>query len=122
MTIYEPPKKPREGYSVYKELAPKIPRVVIDEMLNDYNKPLMDEIKKQRINYFGGQNIKEQEQQIIIPKKMTAEDKQKEIQLKQEIADYTQKYNNTVGRARSSFRNQINLRMAKLEKLEEKYK
>ena len=45
---------------------------------------------------------------------MTAEDKQKEIQLKQEIADYTQKYNNTVGRARGSFRNQINIRMAKL--------
>ena len=75
MTIYQPPKNEREGYSIYKELSPKIPRVVIDEMLNDYNKPLMDEIKKQRINYFGGQNTKEQEQQMIIPiKKMTTED------------------------------------------------
>jgi hypothetical protein len=66
MTIYQPPKQQREGYSIYKELAPKIPKMVIDEMVNDFNKPLMDEIKKQRINYYR-QKTAEPEQQMIIP-------------------------------------------------------
>ena len=123
MTIYQPPKQQREGYSIYKGLAPKIPRVVVDEMLNDFNKPLMEEMKKQRLNYFGGQKTAEPEQQmIIIPKKMSEEDKQKEIKLKKDIEYYGIKYNAATGRGKGSYRNHLNRTMAQLEKLEEKYK
>ena len=123
MTIYQPSKKEREGYSIYKELAPKIPRVVVDEMLNDFKKPSMEEMKKQRLNYFGGQNTKEQEQQmIIIPKKMSEEDKQKELKLKKDIEYYGIKYQEAIGRGKGSYRNHLNRTMAQLEKLEEKYK
>ena len=92
-------------------------------MLNDFNKPLMEEMKKQRLNYFGGQNTKEQEQQmIIIPKKMSEEDKQKELKLKKDIEYYGIKYHEAIGRGKGSYRNHLNRTMAKLEKLEEKYK
>ena len=123
MTIYQPPKQQREGYSIHKEIAPKLPKMVINEMLNDFNKPLMEEMKKQRLNYFGGQKTAEPEQQmIIIPKKMSEEDKQKELKLKKDIEYYGIKYQAAIGRGKGSYRNHLNRTMAQLEKLEEKYK
>ena len=89
MTIYQPPKQQREGYSIYKELAPKIPKMVIDEMVNDFNKPLMDEMKKQRINYFG-QKTGGNEKSMIIPKNQMTE---QEKVLKQTILNLSNQYN-----------------------------
>jgi hypothetical protein len=90
MTIYQPPKQQREGYSIHKELAPKLPKMVINEMLNDFNKPLMEDMKKQRINYYGGQKTAEPEQQMTVPIKKLS---QQEDELLKTIKSLEARYN-----------------------------
>ena len=63
--------------------------MVIDEMVNDFNKPLMDEIKKQRINYYG-QKTAESEQQMIVPIKKLSKH---EEELQKTIESLSSQYN-----------------------------